>query len=295
MPPGGVFGQSRTCPARPGPRPGADWVRQLQPNVVVLLAGGGEVLDRLYRGQMTNILNPTFAAYVESQLEKAVRIATAHGALMVFETKPCQSTGEQPNGQPWPQDSPARQDAYNALLHQVAAQHPGQVYVQDLNSYVCPGGNYTEDLDGVPVRQSDGSHFDMQPGGGGDYLAPAILPYWVDLGHLQEARTNGASVPERDAPPLLRPAVRLATDSIGRPRASKASSSSSVTEQGRRTHQVSDVPIPGMRSPSAGRRHSRGGRRGVEEAGRRTRDPGQVALTEGDLVRLAEMCVEQLL
>ena len=127
---------------------------------------------------------------------------------MVFMTKPCQSTGEQPNGQPWPQDSPARQAVYNGLLRQVAAQHPGQVYVQDLNSYVCPGGNYTEDLDGVPVRESDGSHFNMQPGGGGDFLAPAILPYWVDLGHLQEARTNGASVPERDTPPLLRPAVR---------------------------------------------------------------------------------------
>src|SRR6202034_2579455 len=151
-PPGGVFGPKQ--------------------NVVVLLAGGSEILDRLYRGQMTNILHPTFAAYVKSQLEKAVRIATADGALMVFMTKPCQSTGEQPNGEPWPQDSPARQAAYNGLLRQVAAQHPGQVYVQDLNSYVCPGGNYTEDLDGVPVRQSDGSHFNVQPGGGGDFLAP---------------------------------------------------------------------------------------------------------------------------
>ena len=54
-------------------------VNQLQPNVVVLLAGGGEVLDRLYHGHMANGLNPTFAAYVESQLQKAVRIATARG------------------------------------------------------------------------------------------------------------------------------------------------------------------------------------------------------------------------
>jgi hypothetical protein len=183
----------------------ADWVTQLQPNVVVLLAGGSEILDRLYRGHMTNILNPTFADYVEGQLQKAVRIATARGALMVFETKPCQSTGEQPNGEPWPQDSTARQEAYNGLLRKVAAQHPGQVYVQDLNSYVCPGGNYTEDLDGVPVRQSDGSHFAMEPGAGGDFLAPAILPYWVDLGHLQEARTNGASIPRGSLPRYFAP------------------------------------------------------------------------------------------
>jgi acyltransferase-like protein len=204
-PPGGVFGPKQNVACQAWTAAWIDWVRQLKPNVVVLLAGGSEILDRLYRGQMTNILHPTFAAYVKSQLEKAVRIATADDALMVFMTKPCQSTGEQPNGEPWPQDSPARQAAYNGLLRQVAAQHPGQVYVQDLNSYVCPGGNYTEDLDGVPVRQSDGSHFNVQPGGGGDFLAPAILPYWVDLGHLQEARTNGASVPSGTLPRFFAP------------------------------------------------------------------------------------------
>ncbi|HEY5385469.1 MAG TPA: acyltransferase family protein, partial [Acidimicrobiales bacterium] len=199
-PPGGVFGPKQNVPCLAWTAAWTDWVKQLQPNVVVLLAGGSEILDRLYRGHMTNILNPTFADYVESQLQKAVQIATDHGALMIFETKPCQSTGEQPNGQPWPQDSAARQEAYNGLLQKVAAQHPGQVYVQDLNSYVCPGGNYTETLNGVPVRQSDGSHFAVEPGAGGDYLAPAILPYWVDLGHVQEARTNGASVPSGSLP-----------------------------------------------------------------------------------------------
>jgi peptidoglycan/LPS O-acetylase OafA/YrhL len=193
-PPGGVFGPRQNVPCQAWTAAWADWVRQLKPNVVVLLAGGGEVLDRLYRGHMTNILNPTFAAYVESQLEKAVRIATAGGADMVLMTKPCQSTGEQPDGDPWPQDSSARQAVYNSLLRKVAAKHPNQVYIQDLNSYVCPGGKYTEDLDGVPVRQADGIHFDVQPGGGGDYLAPAILPYWMKVGHLQEARTGGASV-----------------------------------------------------------------------------------------------------
>jgi hypothetical protein len=204
-PPGGIFGPKQNVPCQAWAAAWTDWVKQLQPNVVVLLAGGSEILDRLYRGHMTNILQPTFADYVENQLEKAVQIATAHGALMVFETKPCQSTGEQPNGQPWPQDSAARQEAYNGLLQKVAARHPDQVYVQDLNSYVCPGGKYTESLDGVPVRQSDGSHFALEPGAGGDYLAPAMLPYWVDLGHVQEARANGASVPHGSLPRYFAP------------------------------------------------------------------------------------------
>jgi hypothetical protein len=205
-PPAGVFGPNQDVPCQAWPAAWADWVRQLQPNVVVLLAGGNEVKDRLYHGAMTSILNPTFAGYVKSQLEKAVRIATAGGALMVFMTKPCQSTGKNPAGDPWPEDSPARTDVYNSLLHKVAAEHSDHVYVQDLNAYLCPGGSYAEDLNGVAVRQPDGIHFDMQPGSGGDYLAPAILPYWVELGHLQEARTGGASIRVGSLPRFFAPA-----------------------------------------------------------------------------------------
>jgi peptidoglycan/LPS O-acetylase OafA/YrhL len=205
-PPGGVFGPHQNVPCQAWTKAWADWVQQLKPNVVVLLAGGGEILDRAYRGHVTNILHPAFAAYVKSQLEKAVQIATSQGALLDLMTKPCQDTGEQPNGDPWPQDSAARLDAYNSLLRQVAAEHPGQVYVQDLDSYVCPGGKFVEDLHGVPVRESDGIHFaHVQRGTGGAYLAPAIFPYWLELGHLQEAQTAGASVPTGKLPPYFAP------------------------------------------------------------------------------------------
>ena len=193
--PGGKYGGAQDVPCQTWTAAWAAWVQEMKPNVVVLLAGGGEVLDRIYDGRLTNILDPKFAAYVKSQLERAVAIATAGGARMVFETKPCQSTGEQPDGDPWPEDSPRRQQVYNTLLRQVAAAHPGQVYVQDLNSYVCPGGQFSQDLHGVPVRESDGVHFAYgEPGEGGAYLAPAILPYWEALGHLQEASTGGATV-----------------------------------------------------------------------------------------------------
>ena len=204
-PPGGVFGPRQNVPCQAWTAAWADWVRQLKPNVVVFLAGGGETHDRLYDGVMTNILNPAFASYVKSQLEKAVQIATASGALMVFMTKPCQSTGEQPDGAPWPEDSSARQSVYNSLLRSVADAHPGQIYMQDLNSTVCPGGKYDEYLKGVQVRQPDGVHFDTQPGAGGDFLAPAILPYWVTLGHLQEARTGGGSLPSGSLPRFFAP------------------------------------------------------------------------------------------
>jgi peptidoglycan/LPS O-acetylase OafA/YrhL len=193
-PPGGLFGPKQNVPCQAWTTAWSEWVGQFEPNVVVLLAGGGEVLDRLYRGQMTNILNPTFAAYVWGQLQEAFRIATAGGALMVLMTKPCQDSGEQPNGDPWPDDSSARQNVYNSMLHRLAAEHPNQVYLQDLNSYVCPKNTYAQDLNGVPIRDPDGIHFDLATGTGGAYLAPAILPYWVEIGHVQEALTGGASV-----------------------------------------------------------------------------------------------------
>ena len=54
------------------------WAReiaQIHPNVVVEGAGRWEVVDRLYKGQMTNILQPKFAAYVKSQLEQAAAVS----------------------------------------------------------------------------------------------------------------------------------------------------------------------------------------------------------------------------
>ena len=206
-PPGGAFGPDQHVPCEAWTAAWTRWVQELRPNVVVLLAGGAEVLNHVFHGRTTNILDPAYAHYVKGQLEKAVQIATSGGAIMIFMTKPCQQTGEQPNGQPWPEDSPLRQAVYNSLLRQVAGQHPGAVYVQDLNSLVCPGGKYTESLHGVPVRSPDGIHFVIdQPGEGGQYLAPALLPYWEELGHVQEARSRGRSIVRSRFPKFLAPA-----------------------------------------------------------------------------------------
>ena len=182
----------------------ADWVRQLKPNVVVLLAGGGEVLDREFEGHMADILHPVFAAYVKSQLSKAVRIATAGGALMVLMTKPCQSTGEQLDGEPSAQDdSSARQGVYNSLLRQVAAEHPNQVYVQDLIPTSAPVASTprTERRAGAGVGRNP-LPVPEDSGVGGDYLAPAILPYWLESATSRRHRRMGPasrSVPSRSS------------------------------------------------------------------------------------------------
>ena len=88
-----------------------------------------------------------------------MQIGTASGAHMVLLTAPCYSSGEQPDGSPWPEDSPARLRAYNDQLYTVAAEYPAQVSVVNLNAMMCPGGRFEPVIDGVTVRAPDGVHF----------------------------------------------------------------------------------------------------------------------------------------
>jgi hypothetical protein len=159
------------------------------PNVVVLLAGRWEVVDREYLGQWTNILNPTFAAYVKHQLELTSDLVTASGANMVFLTAPCTNEGEAPDGSPWPEDNPARLAEYNKLVRQVAAEHPATDSVDDLFAATCPGGKFTTNIDGQAVRRTDGVHFTPI---GGAVLGPELMPPIVASGRAQMTRESAA-------------------------------------------------------------------------------------------------------
>ncbi len=168
-----------------------DAMNEVKPNVVVLLAGRWEVVDREYQGTWTNILNPVYAAYVKQQLEQASQLVTATGAHMVFLTAPCTNEGEQPDGAPWPEDNPARRAVFNKLVRQVAAAHPSTDSVVDLNAAACPGGKYAGTVDGVVLRRPDGVHFTFA---GGIWLAPKLMPPIVAAGRAQAAG-RGAAAP----------------------------------------------------------------------------------------------------
>jgi peptidoglycan/LPS O-acetylase OafA/YrhL len=151
-----------------------DWISRDRPQVVVILAGRWEVVTRTFRGHWTNILHPKFAHDVERGLLRTVRLATAGGASAVLMTAPCYDAGEQPDGQPWPTDAPARLEAYNHIVREVAARAGGHVSVYPLDALVCPGGAFHRILDGVTVRAPDGVHFTATAGA---FLGPRIWPY----------------------------------------------------------------------------------------------------------------------
>jgi peptidoglycan/LPS O-acetylase OafA/YrhL len=157
----------------------SDDVRQLHPQVIGLVIGFWEVMDRVVDGRWQHLGDPGFDAYETAQLERAVAILSSGGAKVALFTAPYFHTGEQPDGSPWPQDDPARVDRLNQLLGEVARRRPGVVSLVPLNRFLDPQGRFTWTLDGHVVRQGDGVHTTLA---GGTYLAPRVLPLLATIG-----------------------------------------------------------------------------------------------------------------
>jgi len=167
----------------------AQWkgdLAQFDPNVVVVLAGRWEVSDRLIDGHWLHIGQPAFDAAVKQSLEQAVQVGTSSGAVMVLMTSPCFEPIEQDNGQVWPEDTTTRLNAYNAIVRQVAAEHPATVELNDFGAQLCPGGVYQETLDGVQIRDGDGMHI-VPTAAAGQWLDARVLPEVIRAGRLQMA------------------------------------------------------------------------------------------------------------
>ena len=142
------------------------------PDVVFILVGRWETMDRMLDGRWTHVGDPEFDAYLRSELELAIATAGAHGARVVLATEPYNRRGEQLDGSLYPEDEPDRVTAWNALLRDVAADHP-DVRVLDFGARVSPDGQFTWTAGGIQVR-SDGLH--LTPSGVQDWIAPWLLP-----------------------------------------------------------------------------------------------------------------------
>jgi hypothetical protein len=132
-----------------------------------------DIVNRLFDGRWTHIGDPAYDSYLRGQMQEAVRVLTAQGGKVVFLTSPYYFTGEQPDGQGWPEDDPARVDQLNQMFRQVAAANRGRVTVIDVNKLADPDGHFQTFIDGVSVRYIDGIHWTYE---GDCWLAPQILP-----------------------------------------------------------------------------------------------------------------------
>ena len=129
----------------------------------------------LIGGHWLHIGDPAFDAELKASLEQAVQVGTSTGALMVLMTSPCFDSGEQDNGLPWPEDSATRLAEYNAMVRQVAAEHPATVQLDDFDALLCPGGAFTTSFDGIQIRDGDGVHI-VPTAAAGQWLDAELLP-----------------------------------------------------------------------------------------------------------------------
>ena len=160
-------------------------VAQQRPQVVALGLGRWEVADHLLNGHWVHIGEPAWNQHLTDDLQSAITILHSFGAKVVLFTMPyVDPSTHQANGQPWSENTPARTQAYNTLVRQVAAAHPGVVSVIDLNRMLSPAGVYTASVSGIDVRSSDGIHVSVD---GGELLQRQILPAVDRIGMEDEA------------------------------------------------------------------------------------------------------------
>ena len=156
-----------------------------RPQVVALGLGRWEITDHLLDGRWVHIGEPAWNDHLTADLQSAIAILHSFGAKVVLLTMPyVDPSNRQPDGQPWPENTPARVQAYNALVQQVAHTHPGVVSVLDLNRMLSPDGVFTASLSGVDVRSADGIHISLN---GGELLQSQILPAVDRIGLEDEA------------------------------------------------------------------------------------------------------------
>ncbi len=162
-------------------------VDRYHPDVVGLLAGRWDVTDHLVGGQSVSIDQPAWNHHLEAEMNQVVAVLSARGAKVVLFTMPfIDPPDEEPDGALYPENEPSRVDEYNQILERVAARHPGEVTVVDLNRILDPAGRFQTVVDGITVRWADGIHITKA---GGQWVEPAVLPTVAQLG--LDARASG--------------------------------------------------------------------------------------------------------
>lgn len=192
------FGEDREQPPECENWP-ADWANDIatvDPDVVFVVTGRWEVMDRVYHGRWTRLGESGFDAYLIRELGRAATVLNRRGAHVVFATAPYYMRGERPDGGIWPEDEHWRVDTYNGLVRRVVDSHPGVALV-DFGGHLSPGGTLARVIDGIQVRAGDGVHITLA---GGRWLAPWLLPQLTALARPPGA-AGGATPPPSGNPP----------------------------------------------------------------------------------------------
>ncbi len=146
--------------------------REHSADVVAVLVGRWEVMDREIDGRWTAVGEAGYERHLRHRLTVALRTVAAAGTRVVLLTAPYSRRVERPDGGLWPEDTTERVDRWNDLVRQVAGEQQPAVPVIDLNRRTGPQGRYAERVEGIRLRY-DGLHITARAG---RWLAPWLLP-----------------------------------------------------------------------------------------------------------------------
>jgi hypothetical protein len=165
-------------------------VETYHPDVVLVAEGEYEARDQYVVKGTTNLFSTTFAAEEHRALADAVAVLGSTGAPVILLTAPYYRQQEQVNGNPWPEDDPARVRRFNAILRDVAAASDGSAVVADLGARLDPGGPFSQRANGVVVRFADGIHVTQA---GAEMIAPWLLTLAAGVGQDARIAREGAA------------------------------------------------------------------------------------------------------
>jgi peptidoglycan/LPS O-acetylase OafA/YrhL/lysophospholipase L1-like esterase len=149
-------------------------IDQFKPNIVVAMFGIQDAYDRRVDGREYPFDTPAGHDLAARDLIEAVTTLSHTGARVVLLNSPYYIVG-------WPQQihkdrspyNPAWIDRYNAVVREVASQFPDKVTLLDVNHFLCPQGQWTDNVSGTEVRAIDRVHLSDA---GADLVAQWLAP-----------------------------------------------------------------------------------------------------------------------
>lgn len=164
------------------------YVDEFRPDVVVLLTGAWDLLDRKIDNVWYSPGDVGFDRYFLSELDQATQLLASRGARVVLLTTPFFNRPELvgQTGREWPEYEPWRVDRINALFRDFLVAHPARYTLIDLNRFVSPHGRFTDTLDGVHLRP-DGVHFTLE---GAVYVSRWLAPQLERVGRAPVVTTE---------------------------------------------------------------------------------------------------------
>ena len=188
----------RLEPGVAGQRPGQDYVvpcatqeqrwkadvEAFKPDVVVVFNGAYDVRDHKINGRWMHLGQPELDRRLSAAIRSSIRLLGSQGATVALLTAPYYQQPERSDGSRWPEDDPARVDTYNRIIRQLVAEAPMTTKVIDVHRKLDPRNRYTQRIDGVTVRYSDGIHVTPQ---GARLIGPWLLDQVARIGKASRA------------------------------------------------------------------------------------------------------------